>query len=331
MRSSLADFQRRESPRVQQKDSAWFFSELSKVCSVVDDNGKDFKIICPFHNDHNPSLGVDKNIGYFNCFSCGKGGGWNQLAEKLGMKKLGYGKTKEPTDPSNIKDVLSRTLAKSGVKVSRNSGKTAEERPLISPWDDTKDWRGMSGQFLAGVGCIAVDDLKRNVFRIGLPVRQVDGTLLGYTCRAITPKDAKPKYLPVSADNKWREKELPASSALFLLHLVIKNKWKKVVLTEGPVDALNLWSMGIPALSILGVENWTSIKRDIIINLNFEEVFVMMDNDDAGIECQERVIRSLKTSVKTTGLGLPPGKKDPGELSEKQLIWVKNRVLGENT
>ncbi|KAL3893475.1 MAG: hypothetical protein SGARI_008151, partial [Bacillariaceae sp.] len=30
--------------------------------------------LCPFHDDHNPSLKIDSNRGIFKCFSCGIGG-----------------------------------------------------------------------------------------------------------------------------------------------------------------------------------------------------------------------------------------------------------------
>ena len=34
------------------------------------------KVICPFHDDHRPSLSINLNKGYFKCHSCGaKGGG----------------------------------------------------------------------------------------------------------------------------------------------------------------------------------------------------------------------------------------------------------------
>lgn len=32
------------------------------------------KAICPFHNDHNPSLSIDNQRGMYKCFSCGVGG-----------------------------------------------------------------------------------------------------------------------------------------------------------------------------------------------------------------------------------------------------------------
>jgi DNA primase len=36
--------------------------------------GKTFKGLCPFHDDHNPSLNVDPERQFFKCFSCGEGG-----------------------------------------------------------------------------------------------------------------------------------------------------------------------------------------------------------------------------------------------------------------
>src|SRR5438552_1940474 len=36
--------------------------------------GKIFKGLCPFHDDHNPSMTVDPNRQNFRCWSCGKHG-----------------------------------------------------------------------------------------------------------------------------------------------------------------------------------------------------------------------------------------------------------------
>jgi DNA primase len=36
--------------------------------------GRVYKALCPFHDDHNPSLTVDPTKQYFKCWACGKGG-----------------------------------------------------------------------------------------------------------------------------------------------------------------------------------------------------------------------------------------------------------------
>jgi DNA primase len=171
--------------------------------------------------------------------------------------------------------------------------------------------------------------LKHNVLRIGLPVRQAEGDLLGYTCRAIDPEDAEPKYTPLAADRlSWREKELPARESLFLVDKVLDEGWDRLVIVEGPYDALKLYEAGIPAVAILGTNNWTDVKVSILIGLGLSAIVVMMDNDKSGWDAQPRIINSLKHSVKTIGLSLPASVKDPGGMSPRQLDWLKNKLDG---
>ena len=44
-------------------------SQFSKTA-----DGTRASCLCPFHDDHNPSLKIDGNRGIFKCFSCGVGG-----------------------------------------------------------------------------------------------------------------------------------------------------------------------------------------------------------------------------------------------------------------
>lgn len=37
-------------------------------------NGKTFKVLCPFHNDHKPSMIVDPEKNFCWCFACQNGG-----------------------------------------------------------------------------------------------------------------------------------------------------------------------------------------------------------------------------------------------------------------
>lgn len=52
--------------------------ELAKVLYyfgyIPDVSSTEYKIVCPFHNDLNPSMIVDLNKGTFFCFGCGKSG-----------------------------------------------------------------------------------------------------------------------------------------------------------------------------------------------------------------------------------------------------------------
>lgn len=327
MRSRVSDFQERAAPEVQQKDEAWYRGQLEPKCPDMMVRGKDFLIRCPFHPDNNPSCGVDRHTGVFKCFSCGAGGGWNKLAKQLGMEKLAWkGEKRKDVRIEKLTDEVARSLTKAGI-VDPNQRRQEKSRPLVSPWPETEAWRGLSGAFLAGVGCIRVTDLKRNTLRIGLPVRTAHDELLGYTCRVIEPEDAEPKYAPLAADRvSWRAKELPANIALFLVDRAIDEGWDRLVLVEGPFDALRLYSMGVPALAILGTANWNEQKAATVIGLGLSVAVVMMDNDRSGHEAQARVLADLKGNVKAVGLRLPEGMKDPGSMTDAQVRWLKKKL-----
>ena len=40
----------------------------------VQKSGKSFRAVCPFHNDHDPSLNISPEKQIYKCFVCGEGG-----------------------------------------------------------------------------------------------------------------------------------------------------------------------------------------------------------------------------------------------------------------
>lgn len=322
MRSTLEHFQRASTPIVEEKDQAWYLAELMKVCSDIREDNNNFKIICPFHADSSPSCDVHKTEGYFHCFSCNAGGHWNKLAAKLGMEKRSA--REGPKD--EVRTRIVHALKKAGVNPVKKEKKGEFNQPLVTAWPVEKEWRGLSGEFLASIGCVRVTDLVRSTLRIGMPVRTPDGALTGYTARVIEPADASPKYIPLSADRKkWRDKEIPAKTAVFLIDQA--EEWRHVVLVEGPYDALRLFHAGIPALSILGAEMWGPEKRAIVCGLPaLEKVFVLLDSDAAGRRGQKSILASLRGYIPAVGLRLPEGVKDPGDLEKEEIEWLRSKV-----
>lgn len=362
MRGKVAQFQERTAPEVEAKDESWFLDQLERHCQEVVQHGSDFNIHCPnpAHNDTNPSCGVDRHSGRFHCFACNIGGSWNYLASLIGAERLGrVGSRDEPRlgrrSSVSLKDDMTRALTRAGVKdnkkyacascgerlkqtengwehtyrtdCKRPRPRVDTSRPIVTPWSAHEDWRSVSGSTLTSLSCVKVVDLKRSTVRIGLPVKNIDGGLLGYTCRVLSPEDAEPRYLPLAADAvSWRSKELPVSEALFLADQVLRRGWDRVVLVEGPYDALRLYSQGVPALAILGAGSWTAKKRALLAGLGLDAVLVVMDNDEAGQDCQRSVIADLSPITKCKGLNLPPSIKDPGGLSNKQCSWVRQKL-----
>lgn len=44
--------------------------------------GNEYMGVCPFHNDHNPSLSVNREKGLWHCFGCGRGGDSQRFFEE---------------------------------------------------------------------------------------------------------------------------------------------------------------------------------------------------------------------------------------------------------
>ena len=49
----------------------------------VEKKGKDYKCICPFHDDHSPSMSISESRQIFKCFVCGVGGNVFSFVEQF--------------------------------------------------------------------------------------------------------------------------------------------------------------------------------------------------------------------------------------------------------
>ena len=320
---SLADFHRNEVEGVEQQDSEWFREQLVKCGRPMTELGDRFYITCPYHPDSDPSLGIYKFGGYWNCFPCGAGGPWNKLAKKLGMEPVKRGV--DLLDEDSVKATLIRSLSKMGFREHHKTKKAQQTHPIVEKW--TGNWRGYKGAWLRSYGCIRVTDLRANVLRLGIPIRDIKGEIVSYTCRAVDPEDAAVKYAPMRADRSgWHEKELPAKDLLFQGDLILPLGWKVLVLTEGPLDAMRLFMHGIPSASILGVTNWSDQKRDQIIGCGVEKIYVFMDADGAGYRATDAILSSLRGHLPAIAV-TPPKGKDADLLTLPQIQWLKDQVL----
>ncbi len=67
---------------------------ISESRTVIPTNGgRAFKALCPFHDDHNPSLTIDPSRNTYKCWSCGEGGDCFSYVMK--MEGLGFRETLE--------------------------------------------------------------------------------------------------------------------------------------------------------------------------------------------------------------------------------------------
>lgn len=76
-----------------------------------------------------------------------------------------------------------------------------------------------------------------------------------------------------------------------LLRVNARGMIKSVVITEGELDALVLWSLNIPAVSSTG--GALSFQSEWAIDLANFQVYVCFDNDDAGAEGMVKVLKYI--------------------------------------
>jgi 5S rRNA maturation endonuclease (ribonuclease M5) len=107
-----------------------------------------------------------------------------------------------------------------------------------------------------------------------------------------------------------------------------KMKRRYIVLVEGPRDAIRLIGFGIPALAILGSNNWSEQKRDLLMTLDLDMVLFAFDNDKGGKLAYKNCAPSLKgfvhrIKIKITGEDKHGVGYDPGNCPKDQIYyWI---------
>jgi hypothetical protein len=279
--------------------------------------GDDLVILCPFHNDSNPSLGVnvgdDKIPGIFKCFSCPAHGDWNKLADALRLPRFEYGKKTKIAENEDLFGFLAKELRQ--MQANQDSGPQVLMGTEDLPYNFT--WRGFDRAFYQSLGARFYWDKKRDINFLYLPITQF-GKYQGYTiCRLDRdPTIDFPKY-----------KTFADTSKCFLLYDQVPSS-APIVLVEGHFDAIRLFGLGIPAMCIFGTENWGDVKKAALLSKCPSKVLLLMDGDEAGRTATTQIFNSLRDALVPEVYYLPvtPGddpKIDPGNMPEFFINEIK--------
>ena len=221
-----------------------------------------YTALCPFHDDHKPSLMVFENGG-FNCHasSCGEHGNHFRLAEQLGIDT---GIEKRPKQSLNaFRDYLSKRLG-------------------IEPLDVEK----VASQL----------NIRAKNGKLSFMMAMPPNRFVGY----VTHNPNKdPKYLAPSREylQKYGGRN-DLKGVLFGLDLALNTATinrlnekipdirSNILLTEGYFDVLGCLAHGIPAAAIMGMANGSEEAIRKVYNNLFEagisRVVLCFDSDNAG-------------------------------------------------
>ena len=98
--------------------------------------GKSFNAVCPFHDDHDPSLSISKDKQIYKCFVCGNGG--NVFTFVSNYKKISY-----PEAVKEVADIIGKPL-----NIEFNTPK--KENRYQRLYDVLNDYIGYTSYILSG-------------------------------------------------------------------------------------------------------------------------------------------------------------------------------------
>lgn len=324
--------------------------------------GKNYFGVCPFHEDHSPSMSVSAEKQIYKCFSCGAAGNVitfvqnyenvpfleavDILAKRYGItlsnainikqndKNTRYYEMMDLAQKffqNNLKTDLGiqareylqqRGLDKNAI-AEFGIGLTLTDRQMLYRLLKSKKY---TEKEMDDVALVNTHDSPYDYFvnRIMFPLHDPNGHIVGFSGRVYYESDAA-KYVNTRETIIFKKGQI-----LFNYHRAkpfIRNE-KTVILVEGYMDAIRLYINGVKnVLAIMG----TSLTKDQIVLLKKlnAKVVLCLDNDSAGQKAIYDIGQLLKKDNFEIEVIKLSGAKDPDEYILKNGIEAFQKNLKE--
>lgn len=277
--------------------------------------GKNYFGICPFHDDHNPSMSVSPEKGVYKCFVCGNAGNiFNFVMEyekvsfyeavKIVADKIGVSidistSKKENTKKSPLYDIYNISYKFYQNNLNTVYGKDAKKYLLNRKIDEDviKNFniglslsdselcnalkaKGFKDDDIVSSG-VAVQngnniyDIYKN--RIMFPLYDLEGNVVGFSGRIYNQK-SESKYINTKETEIFKKGEL-----LYNYHIAKKEarKEKNIIVVEGFMDVIRLSTIGIANVVATMGTAVTKYQLNLIQKLA-PNITLMFDGDKAG-------------------------------------------------
>lgn len=277
--------------------------------------GKNYFGICPFHDDHNPSMSVSPEKGVYKCFVCGNAGNvFNFVMEyekvsfyeavKIVADKIGVSidistSKKENTKKSPLYDIYNIAYKFYQNNLNTVYGKDAKKYLLNRKIDEDviKNFniglslsdselcnalkaKGFKDDDIVSSG-VAVQngnniyDIYKN--RIMFPLYDLEGNVVGFSGRIYNQKNES-KYINTKETEIFKKGEL-----LYNYHIAKKEarKEKNIIVVEGFMDVIRLSTIGIVNVVATMGTAVTKYQLNLIQKLA-PNITLMFDGDKAG-------------------------------------------------
>lgn len=285
---------------------------------TLEKKGKDYKAICPFHDDHDPSLSISTDKQIFKCFVCGTGGNVFTFVQKienisfleavckvaelihypLNMDTSQFQPKVDQNQPlydciqSYIRFLTYELQSENGESVKRYLSQRKINEDIIKRFEigyapessrsvKYLKAKGFNEQILTDTGLIRTHDLDSYaVFdnRLMIPIHDENGNPVGFTARRLNEDKDVAKYINTSETKIYHK-----GSLIFNYHRAkeFAKKNKRCILVEGAMDVIAFEKADIhESIACLGTA-CTKEQITLLKRLNVPLV-VCYDGDRAG-------------------------------------------------
>lgn len=285
---------------------------------TLEKKGKDYKAICPFHDDHDPSLSISTDKQIFKCFVCGTGGNVFTFVQKienisfleavckvaelihypLHMDTSQFQPKVDQNQPlydcvqSYIRFLTYELQSENGESVKRYLSQRKINEDIIKRFEigyapessrsvKYLKAKGFNEQILTDTGLIRTHDLDTYaVFdnRLMIPIHDENGNPVGFTARRLNEDKDVAKYINTSETKIYHKGHL-----IFNYHRAkeFAKKNKRCILVEGAMDVIAFEKADIhESIACLGTAS-TKEQITLLKRLNVPLV-VCYDGDKAG-------------------------------------------------
>lgn len=310
--------------------------------------GKNYVAVCPFHDDHSPSLVVSPEKQIFNCFTCRTGGNVfsfimkyenvgfleavKMVADKVGYKiNLDFVSANEKVNQVDYeimdlakKYYLNNIFTENGVSARKylNSRKLGEDiiREFnlgLAPSSKNDLYKilikkGYTVEKIEELGLInrvGLEVYDAFTNRIMIPIENLKGDVVGFSARIFNGETDAAKYINTRETPIFKKGQI-----LFNFHNArkyIRNE-KLCIIVEGNMDAINVSASGIKnVVALMGVA--LSLEQIKVIKRLNVPVVLMLDNDEAGLNATMKNGKLLQENGVIVKVVKLTGAKDPDE------------------
>lgn len=308
--------------------------------------GKNYIGVCPFHDDHSPSMSVSPEKQIYTCFSCGASGNVftfvsdfekisfteavRLLGEKVGISISGDVKVNTKKDDYyEIYDLankfyqnsLNSSLGKNAIEYLENRSIDKEtikkfgiglsiQKVSLTEYLTNKKY---SLDKLIDIGL--TNDNGNDIFisRIMFPIYDLSGNVVAFSGRIYNTKDNS-KYVNTKETDKFKKGKLLYNYHIAKEHL---KKNDTIIIMEGQMDVIRASTVGINnCIATMG----TALTKDhkIVLKNMAKNIVLCFDGDAAGEKATLSAIELLEDTGVNIKIVRLPNKMDPDEYILKE-------------